>query len=535
MDPLWLVITLFSGLLARQIQLPPMLGFLAAGFILHGIGVESSGFIQSVADLGVTLLLFVIGLKLRLKSLLSPEIWGVGTLHMLLITALGGAFLSLSALFGLTEFSQMSWESAALIAFALSFSSTVFAVKIFEERGEMKTRHGQIAVGILIIQDIVAVIFLTLATGKIPSIWAVLLLGLPLIRPLLNHLLQRSGHGEVLILFGFFMAIGGGELFHLVGMKADLGALIFGVLLSNQNKTSELSKALLGFKDIFLVGFFLSIGLSGIPTASDITIAIFIVVAFLPLKSLLYFALFAIFKLRARTAFLSTNGLSNYSEFGLIVAGIGVSSGWITQQWLMIIAVALSFSFIAAAIINNKIHDIYAHYEHFFHRFESSKRLARDVPANLGNAEVLILGMGRVGKGAYLSMRELFADKVCGIDADAEQINRYKDLGYFVQTGDAEDVDFWHGIKLNQIRLVMLTMPKLSDMLQTIHLLQAENYQGKIAAVSRYEEDREILEAHGVNETYNFYDEAGSGFADHVREKLGEKGECLIIEKVNGI
>lgn len=520
MDPLWLFIALLCGFIARQILLPPMLGFLAAGFVLHGMGVEASSSIQTLADLGVTLLLFTIGLKLRIRSLFAPEVWAVGSLHMLLITLLGAGLLLLAGVSGLVWFEQMDWKAASLIAFALSFSSTVFAVKIFEDRGEMKTRHGQVSIGILIIQDIVAVVFLTLATGKIPSIWAFLLLALPLARPLLNKLLQRSGHGEVLILFGLFMAIGGGELFHLVGMKADLGALVFGILLSNQEKTSELARSLLSFKDIFLVGFFLSIGMSGIPTLSDVVVALMIVILFLPIKSLLYLGLMVTFKLRARTAFLSANGLSNYSEFGLIVAAVGVSSGWITQQWLMIIAVALSISFVAAATINAQVHNMYARYEKIFHRFESPNRLPKDLSADLGKAEILVIGLGRVGRGAFMSMREIFGEKVCGIDADADQVARYNKDDVHVQVGDAEDADFWHGVNISDVRLVMLAMPTLKDMIQAVTLLKNEGYTGFIGAVTRFEDDRKVLEAEGVNATFNFYTEAGAGFAEHVRVQL---------------
>lgn len=527
---MWLFIALMCGFIARLIMLPPMVGFLAAGFVLHGMGVETTSAIQTLADLGVTLLLFTIGLKLRLRSLLAPEVWAVGSIHMLFISLLGTGLLLFAGISGLALFEQMDWKSASLIAFALSFSSTVFAVKILEDRGEMKTRHGQVAIGILIIQDIIAVVFLTLATGKIPSMWAFLLLALPLARPFLNRLLQRSGHGEVLILFGFFMAIGGGELFDLVGMKADLGALVFGILLSNQEKTNELARSLLSFKDIFLVGFFLSIGLSGIPTVSDVAIALTIVLLFLPLKSLLYLGLMVLFKLRARTAFLSANGLSNYSEFGLIVAAVGVSSGWITQQWLMIIAVALSISFVAASVINAQVHDLYARYEEYFHRFESPNRLPKDLPADLGDAEILVLGMGRVGRGAFMSMRETFGDKVYGIDADADQVADHKNKQLHVQVGDAEDADFWHGVNVNQVRLIMLAMPALKDMVQAVKLLKAEGYTGFIAAVTRFEDDRKELELEGVDATFNFYTEAGTGFAEHVRQQMKEEGKCLIQE-----
>jgi len=528
MDPLWLFVALACGFLARQIMLPPMVGFLAAGFVLHSLGVESSTSLQTLADLGVTLLLFTIGLKLRLRNLLAPEVWVVGSLHMLLITSLGAGLLLLAAVSGLVWFEQMDWRSASVVAFALSFSSTVFAVKVFEDRGEMNTRHGQISIGILIIQDIIAVVFLTLATGKVPSMWAFLLLALPLARPFLNKLLQRSGHGEILILFGLFMAIGGGQLFHLLGMKADLGALVFGILLSNQEKTSELARSLLSFKDLFLVGFFLSIGLSGIPTFSDVAIAVMMVTFFLPFKSLLYLGLLVLFKLRARTAFLSANGLSNYSEFGLIVAAVGVSSGWITQQWLMIIAVALSLSFVSAAVVNGQVHSLYARYEKFFHRFETAKRLPKDLPADLGDAEILILGMGRVGRGAFMSMREIFDEKVYGIDADADKVARYKKQNLRVQVGDAEDVDFWHGVNVRKLRLVMLAMPALDDMRQAVKLIKAEGYTGLIGAVTRYEDDRKILESEGVDATFNFYTEAGAGFAEHVRQQLKVDDKCLI-------
>ena len=88
----------------------------------------------------------------------------------------------------------------------MSFSSTVCAVTVLEDKGEMRARHGQVAIGILIIQDIAAVVFVTFATDKSPSWWALTLLALPLMRPILHRLLQFSGHGEILPLTGFFLA-----------------------------------------------------------------------------------------------------------------------------------------------------------------------------------------------------------------------------------------------------------------------------------------------------------------------------------------
>ena len=527
MDPLWLLVALLLGFVAQQIKLPPLIGFLLAGFALHALGIEGGEALQKFADLGVTLLLFTIGLKLRLRSLLAPEVWATASAHMVLIVVLIAGLLMLPGLAGFVWLGTLDWQAATVIAFALSFSSTVFAVKILEDRGEMKTRHGQVAIGILIIQDLIAVVFLTLATDKSPTLWALALLGLPFIRPLLNHFMQRSGHGEVLVLFGIFMAIGGGELFELVGMKADLGALVFGVLLSGQRKSSELSSALLGFKDLFLVGFFLTIGISAFPTLSDIAIALALVVLLLPLKAAFFFLLLTRLKVRVRTAYLSTLGLANYSEFGLIVAVVGAGAGWIDQKWLVILALALTFSFVISSLLNARAHSLYSSIENRLRPFESAQRLAGDIAPDLNGAEVLVVGMGRVGSGAYKSMHESMGDKVCGIDANDDNVIWHQGKGHKVILGDAEDRDFWHQVDTEKLRLIMLATPSISDMEQTVELLKEANYNGIIAAVAKHDDDRATLEAAGVHATFNFYAEAGAGFAEHVQRELKESGRCV--------
>ncbi len=528
MDPLWLLIALVLGLLARQLYLPPMVGFLLAGFVLHALGVEGGQVLREMANLGVLLLLFSIGLKLRLRNLLAPEIWGTAVVHMALVVLLASGFLLLPGLVGLAWFGKLDWRSAGLVAFALSFSSTIFAVKILEDRGEMKTRHGQVSIGILVIQDIIAVLFLVLESGDVPSIWAFALLLLPLARPLLNLAMKHAGHGELLVLFGLVMALGGGELFKLVGMKDGLGALLFGVLLSGQPKTSELSRALLRFKDLFLLGFFLQIGIEALPTGQDLTIAAGLALMLMPLKSVLWFLVLTRFRLRARTSFLCSMELSSYSEFGLIVALVGVNSGWLDRQWLIVIALALSFSFIIAAVINANVHGLYSHWESWLSRFQSGKRLPVDIPPDIGDAEILIAGMGRVGSGAYETMREVFGERVIGIDANANAVHWHQKRGHNVILGDAEDLDFWQGIDVGRLRLVMLAMPTLKDMMQTRRLLDHIGYGGLIAAVTRYEDDRLALEKAGVDATFNFYREAGAGFAEHVRQQLADSGRCLV-------
>jgi len=132
-------------------------------------------------------------------------------------------------------------------------------------------------------------------------------------------------------------------------------------------------------KDLFLVGFFLSIGLSGTPTWATLGIALVLVLA-VPFKAALFFAILTRFKFRSRTALLSSLSLANYSEFGLIVTSIGVGNGWIGNDWLIVVAISLSITFVLAAPLNAFAHNIYARFSDLLQRFETAKRLEWALP-----------------------------------------------------------------------------------------------------------------------------------------------------------
>jgi predicted Kef-type K+ transport protein len=514
MDPLWLIIALALGIAAQRLLLPPLVGFLTAGFVLHAFGEQGGAILDGAARLGVLLLLFSIGLKLRPGSFLTPAIWAVAPTHLaasMLITAvlLTMAFAST----GLTA----DWLTFLLLGFALSFSSTVLAVKIFEERGEMRSRHALVAIGILIIQDLAAVGFLLFAIDAPPTLWAFLLCLLPLLRPVLLHLLATVGHKEMLVLYGLTITVCGAALFDLVGMKDGLGALIFGLLLSNHPKSIELSRALLSFKDFFLIGFFLSIGLTGFPALTDLVYILLFIAVLLPIKAALFFILFTRFRLRARSAFLAVLGLLTFSEFGLIVAEEAVAMAWLDERWLVIIAIAVAVSFIITAILNSRAHELYKQIEHLLARFESQERLPEDAAPDIGDAEVLIVGMGRVGRSAYRAMSETFTGKVCGADIDARHVEALKKNNYNVIMGDAEDIDFWRSTVQPSLGLVMLALPTHKDALLATKWLRTVGYSGKIGAVAKHEDERIALLEAGVDSAFNYYAEVGVGFAEHVQ------------------
>jgi glutathione-regulated potassium-efflux system ancillary protein KefC len=522
MNPLWILAAFLFGALISRIGLPPLVGYLLAGFALNSIGVTGGELLETVADAGVTLLLFTIGLKLKIKNLAKPEIWAGTSIHMIFTIII---FVFLMRMIGFSRiplFDQLTLQTSLLIAFALSFSSTVFAVKVIEGKKEMSSRHAAAAIGILIMQDIIAVVFLATSTGKIPSVWAVpLLVSLFIARPILGRLMAMCGHGELLMLFGILMTVAGYSGFELVGLKGDLGALVVGMLFAAHPKTQELADRLLGFKDLFLVGFFLNIGISGSPTLTGFTIALLLALV-MPFKTGLFFILLTRFKLRARTSLLASLSLSNYSEFGLIVGSIGAAKGWISSEWLVVIAIALSLTFIMAAPLNAASHSIYARVSGHLKYFETSTRLPEDEPIDPGDAEIAILGMGGVGTSAYDEMRRRYGNIVIGVDFNTEKVEEHQKNGRRVFFGDASDSDFWKRVEPSKssVCLVMLALPDPRTSIFSAQQMKERGYRGQITTSVRYEDEMQLLKDAGIDAVYSLYEEAGVGFADHVCEHM---------------
>ncbi len=511
MEAVWIGSAFVLGLTVKLFGLPPLVGFLAAGFALNAVGFEKSEALDHVAHLGVLLLLFSVGLKVRLKNFVRAEVWAGGLVHLAITGLVLGA-----ALHFLTG---MEVKVAIIVAVSLGFSSTVIAAKVPEAKRELRAFHGRVSIGILIIQDLVAVGLLSVSGGHAPSPWAVALFALPLLRPVMMKLLDYSGHDELLILFGSLLAVGiGGFGFELLGLSPELGALVIGAMLADHPRAQELSNALWSLKEMFLVGFFLQIGMSGLPDLNALVVAL-ILTLLLPVKAVLFFFILLRFHLRARTSFLTALTLATYSEFGLIVGQLAVKNGWLGDQWLVYLAITVAASFILAAPFNKIAHGIYERFEPSLCRFETPREHPDDEPISLGSATIAILGMGRVGTGAYdfLVGRE---SRVIGLDSDPGKIQSHREQGRRVLYADAEDPGFWSRLKLDNLDGILLAMPDPEAKCLAIRQLRRRGYGGLISATNVYpEEEKMILEA-GASTTFNYFAEAGVGFAEHTWEAL---------------
>jgi glutathione-regulated potassium-efflux system ancillary protein KefC len=526
LEALWLCLAFFGGLAAKRINLPPLIGFLVVGFVLNGFGLtntEINGIIETAADIGVMLLLFTIGLKINVKSLIKPEILFTASVHMLLsVVILGGVVFGLSFL-GLSFLGGMSLKTALLIGFALSFSSTVFVIKILEEKGEITSYHGKLAIGILVIQDIFAVAFITVSDGKIPSVYA---LALPLIlwalKRVLSVLLNRTDHGEMLTVFGFAATfVFGAVTFSLVGLKADLGALVMGILLVNHPKAPELYDRMMDFKDLLLIAFFLKIGISGDISVNSLLITL-LLIGFIIIKSGLFFFLLSKHNLRARSALLAALSLGNYSEFGLIVGIVALQSGLITSDILVAIALLMSISFVIAAPLNQKAQLIYDKYQPLLMRLNGNKPCIDNEPVSFGNAKCVVIGLGSIGFPAFLFMREKFGDSVIGIDYNHDRVSKLKEQGYNVTWGDSTDLLFWQTISKSGVNNVLLAMSDhKSNLNSLLEIDRLEDKNFKLGVIYTYDDEKESLLSPNIDLLYSARSNVGSDFAYEFMNKFG--------------
>jgi len=521
-DALWLALAFGLGLILRHLGLPTLVGYLLAGFALNALGQRGDALLDHIAHAGILLLLFSVGLKLRLRSLARPDVWGGGLLHLAISgVALGLGFLAATAL--------PAWQ-ALLLATTLGFSSTVLAARVLEEKAELRAFHGRLAIGILIIQDLAALALMAFAGAATPSPWALLVLGLPLLRPLVAKLLDWSGHDELLVLYGLALAlVVGGSGFERLGLSSELGALLLGALLADHAKATELSRAVWSLKEVLLVGFFLQIGLMGWPSVAALGGALLLALL-LPLKAALFFFILIGFRLRARTAFLAALALTSYSEFSLIVVQFMVSGGQLDAGWLVLLAIAVALSFFVAAPLNRYAHGLYERFEHRLARFERPDRHPDEQPVSLGRTQILIIGMGHAGTAAYdfLKKRQNVPEAhkvlmVSGIDSDLVKVEQHIHQGRRVVYADAEDPGFWHRLHLDGIKAVILAMPDPEAKRIATSQLRRHGFGGVIGAVSSYPEEEQTLKRAGADMTFLAFNEVGVGLAEHVWEALEKR------------
>ncbi|MFK7861293.1 MAG: cation:proton antiporter [Granulosicoccus sp.] len=525
MEPIVIAVAFAAGLCFRQVGYPPLLGYLLAGFFGHWAGWGSGEALAPLADAGILLLLFTIGLKLNPRDLAPRYVWGSAIAHMMIAVPLTAAVIYIvGSLYEPLSFSHpvAPWT----LAFALSFSSTVLAIKLFEERGETASFYASISIGILVVQDVLAVIYLVASSGKLPSIWALALLGLPLLKPLLNWLFSIIGHGELLLISGILFTFGAAEVFELVNLKGGLGALVCGMLIaqSHKEKSKELYEQLAGLKNLLLLGFFLQIGYYGIPELELVAVAL-VLTMLVVLRPIIYFFLSVSFGLRARTGWFAGLSLFTYSEFGLIVAAIAQSNGVLGDQWITTLALAMALSYLFATPVNRKAHELYVRFAEPLSRLEKSERLPEEVIGSLDGATVAILGMGRVGRGAFDALRTAGYDKVVGIEENYQLTQKRNAENWPCVHGDASDRDFWERTGLANCELILVSLSNHRENVRVAKLARELNFSNTLAVATRFTDESVELKELGCLTFYRYAD-VGNNFATYTLHNIAKKADA---------
>ncbi len=514
MELIWISTAYMAGLVASRLSFPPLVGYLVAGYVLHGLGIAVLPDLHHLADIGIELLLFSVGLKLKPSSLIRREVLSVGGLHLLLMAMI-------SALVFLWLDERMT--GGLVLGLSLAFSSTVLAIKVLEDNGELSSLHGRDVMSILILQDIVAIGLLALAEGRQPTPWALALFLLPLLRPVAHRVLSVSRSSELKLLLGVTLALAGGVAAESVGIAADIGALLTGVMLANHPRIKELSDRLWGLKELFLVAFFLQIGVSDLPNREQIIDALQLL-ALLPLQGALFFGLFVVAGLRARNAFVSSLALMTYSEFALITTGAVVNAQLLPAEWNAIISLAVAGSLAIAAPLNRYSHRLFSWAEPVLLRLERKSEHPDRLPDSFGAAEWLVIGMGRTGGVVYKTLCKQ-EQRVVGLDSDPTVLEYHLAAGRRVVYGDAEDNELWMGLPLHKVKGIFLTVPAFDVRLNAVAQLRKRGFTGQISSIFYHGVEEQQLLNLGANFVIHPLVEAGHRLASLMLDSRDETSQ----------
>ena len=512
---IYLLAVVVLGFAATLLRLPPLVGFLAAGFVLGASDLPNLDFVQTLGDLGVAVLLFTIGLKLDPRVLARREVAGTAAIALVLLTTLSAALVVPLLLVGLWV-DTVTPAGAVALCFALSFSSTVVVVKLLEDRDDAASLYGRIAIGVLVAQDIAAVAYMTFSSEEPPSPWALSLVALWPASGLFGKVLNRIDHREMRTLFGMSMALLPGYLlFDILGLDGDLGALIMGALLASHPAAKELSSALFTIKELLLVGFFLAIGMDGVPGAGAFVLAAALLLL-LPVRALVYAVVVRLMRMRRRTSVMTGLAMTAYSEFALIVVSVAVRQKLLGGGWTAAVSLALALSFIVSSIVNRRPAGLVRRMTGRIPHRPSSTLHPEERPLNLLGVRTVVFGMGRVGRATY---NRLYADGetgVLGIDNDASKVETLAKQGNNILEADATDQEFWDRLDAVHTTKAVLAMSEPGANVRVLEWLNRSSFEGRVIAVAAFDDEAETMRRAGVDAVINMYDGLGDALAQAV-------------------
>ncbi len=523
----------FLGLLMRQ---PLVVAFIAVGVLAgpDALGlVSSTEFIETLSQISIAVLLFLVGLKLDVSLVRNLGKVAVATgLGQILFTVLFGFFICLGL--------GIDVVTSIYVAVALTFSSTIIIVKLLSDKQEIGALHGKIALGFLIVQDIFVVLaMVTLSaigvgadaeTGAAMDILMVLVGGAVLvgfvwffIRYVADRLLAQVARSpELLVIFAVGWAAGLAAAGDAVGLGKELGGLLAGVSLASTQFREAIGSRLASLRDFLLLFFFISLGAGlDLTTLGDqvgpaLVLSLFVLIG----NPLIVLAIMGYMGYRKRTGFLAGLTVAQISEFSLIFMAMGVSIGHVTQESMGLVTLVGLVTIALSVYMITWSHKLYALLEPLLGVFE--RRVAfREDADDAGSTsatpyDFIIFGLGRYGCNIGHQLGER-GYRVLGVDFDPEALANWRRMGFDGQFGDATDPEFTAHLPLSDVRAVISAVPREKGSLTEsdpqmalLHGLQSANFRGKLALAVNSESEAEGLRQKGAKIILTPFDDAAS-------------------------
>jgi Kef-type K+ transport system membrane component KefB/Trk K+ transport system NAD-binding subunit len=525
------------GAIGTWLRQPLIVSFIAVGILVGpaGIGlVTQHEEIELLASIGISLLLFVVGLKLDVQTIgtLGPVSLATG-IGQIVFTSVFGFLIALAL--------GMDALTATYIAVALTFSSTIIIVKLLSDKREIDALHGRIAVGFLIVQDIAVILAMIGITalgshrGAGESLWShaamTLLKGLGFLgvvaalaaRPLpalAGHLARVP---ELLVLAGISWAVVLAATGEALGLSKEVGAFLAGASLAATPYREAIGSRLVSVRDFLLLFFFIDLGarldlsLLGSTLGAAMIFSVFVLVG----NPLIVMAIMGLMGYRKRTGFLAGLTVAQISEFSLILAALGVSVGHIGREAMGLVTtvglvtIGLSTYMI---IYSGPLYRWLAPWLDIFERRRPYREAGID-GAPAASADIIVFGLGRYGGGIvrHLLLRNR---RVIGVDFDPQALVHWRTENVPVVYGDASDPELFDHLPLDDVKWVVSTTPDTETGRVLLRHLQERGYRGKVAVACRTADDGDMLRLQGADVLLRPYADAAEQAADAVTTAL---------------
>ncbi|WP_366656678.1 cation:proton antiporter [Fodinicurvata sp. EGI_FJ10296] len=512
------------GLVGLMLRQPLVVSFIAVG-VIAGPGVlgiaQSTEYIHLLSEISIAVLLFLVGLKLDMSLVrtLGPVALATG-LGQVTFTAVFG--------FAICVALGIDWLTAIYVSIALTFSSTIIIVKLLSDKREIDSLHGRIALGFLIVQDIVVVLaMVTLSAlgvgvagdGGAGDVLGVILYGIAamafvaaFIRWVAEPVMRMvSRSPELMVIFAVGWAAGFASIGDLMGFGKELGGLLAGVSLATTQYRDAIGSRLGSLRDFLLLFFFLSLGLSmdlgtlGGQVAPALVLSVFVLVG----NPLIVLAIMSYMGYRKRTGFLAGLTVAQISEFSLIFMAMGVTIGHVTEESLGLVTLVGLVTIALSTYMITYSHHLYGFLERWLTPFERRHAFreegGEDAAASHGNYDFILFGLGRYGReiGDRLAAHGY---RILGVDFDPEALRAWRKAGHKGCFGDATDPEFASHLPLSRVRAVIAAVPRttggLTDAdprMALLHGLRSQGFHGRIALAMHTPTDSDALKRQGAD------------------------------------